>query len=130
MWKLEAPYTAMDGYLNFLDIGYAHFTVTPKYTFKKTYINMKTRQKEEVHIHVNRIEGAWKHAKGHFKRMSETKINHFEGHLAEIMWRSAVKWDVYTSFFDLVKSVHPLDKPSTYKYMTPHFGLPSRLPVI
>lgn len=58
MWKLEAPYTAMDGYLNFLDIGYEHFTVTPKYTFKKTYINMKTRQKEEVHIHVNRIEGA------------------------------------------------------------------------
>lgn len=51
--------------------------------------------------------------------MSETKINHFEGHLAKIMWRSAVKWNVYTSFFDLVKSVHPLDKPSTYKYMTP-----------
>lgn len=62
--------------------------------------------------------------------MSETKINHFEGHLAEIMWRSAVKWDLYISFFDLVKSVHPLDKPTTYKYMTPHFGLPSRLPVI
>lgn len=58
MWKLEAPYTAMDGRLNFLDIGYEHFTVTHKYTFKKTYINMKTRQKEEVHIHVNRIEGA------------------------------------------------------------------------
>lgn len=28
----------------FLDIGYEHFTVTPKNTFKKTYINMKTSE--------------------------------------------------------------------------------------
>lgn len=45
--------------------------------------------------------------------MSGTKINQFEGHLAEIIWRSAVK-----SFFDLVKCVYPLDKPATYMYKT------------
>lgn len=64
------------------------WTVTHKYTFKKTYINAKTRQ--EVDVHTTRIEGAWKHSKDHFKRMSGTKINQFEGHLAAIMWRSAV----------------------------------------
>lgn len=113
-------------YCSLNDIGYEHFTVTHKYTFKKTYINTKTRQ--EVEVHTNRIEGAWKHAKDHFKRMSGTKINQFEGHLAEIMWRSAVKSNIYTSFFDLVKSVYPLDKPATYVYKTPLFDTWACLP--
>lgn len=92
------------------------------YTFKKTYINTKTRQ--EVEVHTNRIEGAWKHAKDHFKRTSGTKINQFEGHLAEIMWRS----NIYTSFFDLVKYVYPLQKPATYVYKTPLFDTWACLP--
>ena len=47
--------------------------------------------KEEVVVHTNRIEGAWKHAKEHFKKMSGTQSSQFDGHLAEVMWRSEVK---------------------------------------
>lgn len=81
-------------YCSLNDIGYEHFTVTHKYTFKKTYINAKTRQEVE----------------------NVRKINQFDGHLAEIIWRSVVK-----SFFGLVKCVYPLDKPATYMYKTPLF---------
>lgn len=83
------------------DMGYEHFTVIHKYAFRKTYVNAETG--EEKSIHTNRIEGAWKHAKEHFKRMSGTKISQFEGHMAEIMWRNHVKSHLYDGFFNLVK---------------------------
>ena len=55
-------------YCELNDIGYTHFTVLHKYSFKKVYINQTTG--EETTVHTNRIEGCWKHAKEHFKRMS------------------------------------------------------------
>ena len=85
------------------NLGYEHFTVLHKYSFKKTYVNQDT--KEEVEVHTNRIEGAWKHAKDHFRKMSGTKITQFEGHLAEIMLRADVKLDIYEGFFCLLRSV-------------------------
>lgn len=54
---------------------------------------------EEVGIHTNRIEGAWKHAKDHFCRMSGTNISQFEGHLCEIIWRAEAKSNIYESYF-------------------------------
>lgn len=76
-------------YCGLNELGYNHSTVLHKHSFKKVYIYQKTR--EEVEIHTNRIEGAWKHAKDHFRRMSGTKISRFEGHLCEIMWRAETK---------------------------------------
>lgn len=54
------------------DLGYRHFTVLHKYEFKKTYVNKETN--EEVEVHTNIIEGAWKHAKNHFRKMAGTKL--------------------------------------------------------
>ena len=106
-------------YCDLNDIGYTHFTVLHKYSFTKTYVNQATG--EEITVHTNRIEGCWKHAKEHFKRMSGTKLSQFEGHLAEVMWRSEVKGKVYEKFFELLKSVYTLDAPADYLYTTPLF---------
>lgn len=78
-------------------------------------------------MHTNRIKGPWKDANDHFKRTSITRINQFEGHLVDIMCRSAVKSDVYMSFFDIVKFVYPLDKPVKPHCLTigPVFQTPS-----
>lgn len=101
------------------DLGYQHFTVLHKYSFKKTYVNKET--KEEVEVHTNRIEGAWKHAKDHFRKMAGTKLTQFEGHLAEIMWRADVKTDIYSCFFDQLRSIYTLSGPPVYHYTTPLF---------
>lgn len=111
-----------DGWSSYCDlnnIGYKHFTVLHKYAFTKVYVNQETM--EEVVVHTNRIEGAWKHAKEHFKKMSGTRLSQFEGHLSEVMWRSHVKGDVYDSFFQLLRSVYTLDDPAQYLYTTPLF---------
>ena len=63
---------------------------------KKVYINQA--MDERVVCHTNKIEGAWKHAKEHIKRMSGTQPTQFEGHLAEVMWRSEVKRRMYVAF--------------------------------
>lgn len=106
-------------YCSLNTIGYQHFTVIHKHSFKKTYQNVETR--ELVEVHTNRIEGAWKHAKQHFKKMSGTKLSQFEGHLAEIMWRSHVKGNLYNEFFRLLTSVYTLQSAPRYLYTTPLF---------
>ena len=60
------------------DLGFKHFAVLQKYSFNKVYVDKETKQ--EIVVHTNRIEGAWKHAKDHFKRMAGTKLAQFEGH--------------------------------------------------
>lgn len=106
-------------YCGLNELGYNHFTVLHKYSFKKVYINQNTR--EEVEIHTNRIEGAWKHAKEHFRRMSGTKISQFEGHLCEIMWRAETKSHIYQSFFQSLSNIYTLSGPPVYTYPTPIF---------
>ncbi|XP_060590076.1 uncharacterized protein LOC132745237 [Ruditapes philippinarum] len=69
-------------YFHLNDMGYRHFTVIHKYSFKKTYKNAETGDIEVVHT--NRIEGAWKHAKDYFRKMSGTKASQWEGHMAEV----------------------------------------------
>ena len=53
--------------------------------------------------------------------MSGTQLTQFEGHLAEVMWRSEVKGRMYVSFFDLLRSVYTLQGPPDYHYTTPLF---------
>lgn len=91
-----------------------------KYSFKKVYINQETRK--EVEINTNRIEGAWKHAKDHFRRMSGTKNSQFESHLCEIMWRAETKSNIYQSFFQSFNSIYTLSGPPVYTYPTPVFS--------
>ena len=106
-------------YCNLNDLGYRHFTVIHKYAFKKVYRNVETGQL--VSVHTNKIEGAWTHAKMHFRKMAGTQITQFEGHLAEIMWRSQAKGNIYSEFFELLKSVYTLEKPAEYQYRFPVF---------
>ena len=75
-----------DGWSAYCDlnsIGYKHFTLLHKCSFKKVYINQATDN--SVVCHTNDIEGAWNYAREHFKRMSGTQLVQFEGHLAEVM---------------------------------------------
>jgi len=111
-----------DGWSAYCDLnseGYSHFTVLHKYTFKSFYRNVGTGEIQEVHI--NRVKGAWRHAKTHFKKISGTLLPLFEGHLAEVMWRSEVKGNLYVPFFDLLKTVYHLNGAPTYTYSTPLF---------
>ena len=53
--------------------------------------------------------------------MAGTQITQFEGHSAEIMWRSQAKGNIYSEFFELFKSVYTLEKPAKYQYRFPVF---------
>ncbi|XP_045206192.2 uncharacterized protein LOC123558376 [Mercenaria mercenaria] len=101
------------------DLGYHHFSVLHKYSFKKEYKHVETG--EIITVHTNRIEGAWKHAKDYFRKMSGTQASQWEGHLAEVMWRAEVKGRKYENFFDLLRSVYTLEGPPHYQYTTPLF---------
>ena len=100
-------------YCNLNDLGYQHFTVIQKYAFKKICKNTETGEK--ISVSTNKIEGAWQHAKIHFRRMAGKRITQFEGYLKEIMWRSQAKGNLYEEFFNLLKSVFTLDKPPAYQ---------------
>ena len=65
----------------------------------------------------DQIEVAWKHEKDYFKYKSWNKLSQFDGHLVEVMWR-----EVYTKFFDLVKSVYHLDGPREFSHPTALFN--------
>ena len=106
-----------DGWSAYWDLnnrGYKHFTVLHKYSFKKVYV--ETATKKEVVVHTNRIEGAWKHAKAHFRKMSGTLSSQFEGHMAEVIWRSRCKGQLYEAFFDQLKTVYNLEGPPTFSF--------------
>ena len=117
-WHIEKGSTIYsDGWSAYCDLnsrGYRHFTVLHKYAFKKIYVNVET--KEEIVVHTNRIEGAWKHAKNHFRKMSGTLSSQFEGHLAEIIWRRLAKGRLYESFFEQMKTVYGLDGPPVFAF--------------
>ena len=62
-------------YFKFNEIGYPHFTVTHKTTFKQVYRNVDTD--EIIQCNTNRIEGAWKISKDHFRRINGTNTKLF-----------------------------------------------------
>ena len=108
-------------YLGLNELGYSHYTVVHKTNFKQNYQCFDTG--EIVQCHTNQIEGAWKHCKDHFRKINGTNTKLFEQHLAEIVWRNHISnSDKYTSFFELVKTIYPLNKEKTYTYPTPLFN--------
>lgn len=107
-------------YLQLNEVGYEHYTVCHKTTFKQSYQCVDTG--DIIHCHTNRIEGAWKHCKDHFRKMNGTNLKLFEQHLAEIVWRNHHQnQNRYVAFFDLVKGVYTLDMPRQYTYPKPLF---------
>ena len=54
-------------YQNLNELGYTHFSVVHKKAFTAKYRNTKTGQ--EITVNTNRIEGAWAHAKAHFRNI-------------------------------------------------------------
>ncbi|XP_060084565.1 uncharacterized protein LOC132563829 [Ylistrum balloti] len=108
------------GYDHLNDLGYNHFSLVHKIQFKKSYKNVDTG--EIVEVNTNTIEGAWKHAMDHFRKINGTSISNFESHLCEILWRNHMRNEnKYSAFFHLVQSVFTLDKPPEYLYTTPLF---------
>jgi len=70
----------------------------------------------------NRIEGAWKISKDHFKRINGTNTKRFEEHLAHVIWKNHVhKSNMHDSFFNLLKEIFPLNGPAKYTHPTPLF---------
>ena len=69
-------------YMHLNTLCYQHFTVVHKTTFKQRYRNVDTG--EVLDCHTNRIEGAWKICKDHFRRINGTNRKLFEQHIAEM----------------------------------------------
>ena len=57
-------------YMSLNEMGYQHFTVCHKTTFKQKYQSVDTG--EIIECQTNTIEGAWKHCKDHFRKISGT----------------------------------------------------------
>lgn len=56
------------GYRDLNSEGYEAFVVVHAHTYQQTYINLST--KKVVIVTTNMIEGAWAHAKAHFRRIN------------------------------------------------------------
>ena len=107
-------------YLHLNELGYEHFSVTHKSTFKQSCRNVQTA--EIVVCTTNRIERAWKISKDHFRRINGTNTAKFYQHLSEIIWRNHVhNENIYENCFQLVKSIFRLDCNPRYTYSTPLF---------
>ena len=94
-------------------IDYEHFTVVHKTTFKQKYQNADTG--ETIDCHTNRIEGAWKNCKDHFRIIYGTNTKSFEQHLAETVWRKHFHQEVYESFFKKVQVGKDQEKAQSEK---------------
>ena len=97
--------------LNFL--GYRHFSVIHKETYKSVYRNVNDPN-ELVSVDTNLIEGSWQHVKQHFKRINGTSLSNFEAHICEIIWRNDHKGSpgrVYEHYFALICDIFLLSRP-------------------
>ena len=106
-------------YNGLTSLGYRHFVVEHKHTFKQICTDAVTG--ESVTVHTNTIEGSWKHAKAHFRRINGTKVEQFEGHLCEIMWRWWHKGSKVTGILNLIQEFYPLDRMPTMTATHPVF---------
>jgi transposase-like protein len=68
------------GYKRLNELGFQHFSVLHRDTFRQTYEKVDDSLKTTVTCHTNQI-GAWSHTHQHFQRISGNQTNHFEGHL-------------------------------------------------
>ena len=101
--------------------GYTHLTVNHTESFTAEYTNTVTG--EVVKVNTNKIEGAWAHAKKHFRKINGTSVSNFEAHLCEIMWRSHGRGDnIYRRLFDMILKYYPLHQPPVLDFPTPVFN--------
>eukprot|EP00057_Strongylocentrotus_purpuratus_P022140 XP_011676614.1 PREDICTED: uncharacterized protein LOC105444288 [Strongylocentrotus purpuratus] len=108
------------GYSRLNANGYRHFSVVHKHQFKAVFEEELTG--ERVEVCTNGIEGAWKHAKDHFRKINGTKISNFEAHLAEVIWRNHVRGqNIFLAFFDLLRQCYPLTGPPELETNVPLF---------
>ena len=106
-------------YYDLYSLHYEHFTVLHKYCVKKVYVNQTTNK--TVVCHINPIEGSWKRVMDHFSKIAGTQLSQFEEHMAEIMWLSEAKGNLYNSFFNLLRSVNTHHRPIECQLTTPLF---------
>ena len=100
--------------------GYTHYVVEHKTSFTCQCRDEQTG--ENVTIHTNRIEGAWKHAKDYFRHMNGTKVTQFEGHLCEIMWRWWDRRPKPEAILKLITEYYPLTGPPIFTAGYPVFS--------
>ena len=68
------------------------------------------------------LEGAWKHAEDHFRRINGTSQGNFEGHQCEIIWRNhCVGKNICTEFHKILKEVYNLKTKPVYQHSNPVF---------
>jgi len=89
--------------------GFNHFVVVHKETFKATFKNADGSIRE---VHTNQIEGAWAHAKNHFKYIYGTSPKNFTAHLCEILWRSHNRGNVLLKFFEYLVKIYDVESES------------------
>ena len=102
------------GYQNHKDHGYKHFVVEHKYTFKSTCVEFDPDSGMCVTVHTNRIEGAWIHAKQHFKFINGTKLSQFESHLCAVMWRQWDRCPKPEAILSMIVEYNPLSGPPDF----------------
>ena len=76
----------------------------------------------EITVHTNQIEGAWGHAKKHFKNINGTCAKNFESLLCEIIFCNHFSCNIMESFFNQMKKVFQLESDGLYSYPTPVFS--------
>ena len=106
-------------YLSLNDEGFKHFNVIHDGKFKQVY---EDDEGNEVTAHTNQIEGAWSHAKKHFKNINGTCAKNFESHLCEIIFRNHFSCNIIEAFFGEIKKVFNLESDGRYSYRTPVFS--------
>ena len=77
-----------------------------------------------MECHTNRIEGAWKHCKDHYRRINGTNTKLFEQQMGEMVWRNHIyNGNKSAKFFELVKRTYPLNEDKKLTYSTPLFKM-------
>ena len=109
MLSKDQPYTVTDGSISESQqtrVQTLYSGAQAQLSFVQRYKDTLSGKIRTVHT-INRIEGSWKFAKDHFRKINGAKISTFEAHLCEIIWRNRVviaHHDTIISFFNLVKS--------------------------
>lgn len=65
-------------------------------------------------MHANRIVGAWKHAKDHFRHMNGTSIANCQSHLCEIMFRNCHNGQSPQETIKMIKEVYSIVEPCSF----------------
>ncbi|XP_066921897.1 uncharacterized protein [Clytia hemisphaerica] len=96
-------------YQNLNDHGYEHFSVIHKKAFSATYKNVNTGR--IIKVNTNRIEGAWGHAKNHFRKIYGASRKTFYAHLCEIMWRNHhIGQNLFKCMMEQIAEIYDVEK--------------------